>query len=1309
MEDDDEFGDLYTDVLRPLTSSAPPPQASAPHPQPQPPPSPPRRPIDFSLEIHDDEIISGAALTQTPAPESSYSAKPRVLDPPDAKFPRSPPNDPKLVINPKAEAPPEATKSVDLMETDVKFDIEEDDGPAIPGVSDMPLQSNGGGGAGDDWDSDSEDELQIVLNENPQHGPVGVFDEEDDDDEDGDPLVIVGGGVSSQPMEDADWGEEAGQVGADGERKEAAGAEAAKAGGTGASAPPKIGYSSHGYHPFHSQFKYVRPGAAPIPASSTLGSAGTPGQVRPLVNAVPMAGRGRGEWRPAGMKGGPGLQKYPGYGAPPWGSGRSYGGGLEFTLPSHKTIFEVDIDSFEEKPWKYPGVDNTDFFNFGLNEESWKDYCKQLEQHRLENTMQSRIRVYESVRTEQEFDPDMPPELAAATGIHDVAENANAAKSGAGQIETKLPARVRPPLPTGRAIQVENGLGERLPSIDTRPPRIRDSDAIIEIMCQDDDNSSSGHGVPDQHDIEQPSEARDHMAKREIAHADNENSDSNVEPEDSQKREPLGRRTPAVNSAHDDAAEGDEPLPPRSIVPVPHPSASKGQTPFPVGTNGIPQEERTHIGARGRSPYMSPAYSTEDRKSRDDREGSVESMGRKSPAHESSLGRREVTPVPGDRISEQEKEDAAIDEGTPTDNLEDGGLPRSRIKRKISPQAEEPGHELNDGEDSRAGRSSENSKARSGSSRESQKWHDGVEEEVVQAGRPSRPGSTKRHLNRVEQDYRRKSHETTQEMERSRMVAKGQEGSYRDWDRDQSIVHNMPIKHEGSDRRKDRDPYDRSWQWRDDDPQNRRDRAEDTRKRDRADEIGSRHRSRARESERSEKDEHLHLSSRKHIENGIYEANFDKDVGPRVRERDDSSRSGRHESAGEYHSKRRREDDYSRRDHVNKEEILHTHKESTNRQKRERDDDRKRDEQPRGRDDISLRHKDDASSNRERSEKQKNREGSHRPRPAQDEDVKREREGQGSQRSGRGAEDKARAAHVRTRDNYKISDKDHHSKDKPRNVEQVKVREHAADEISSHHRGREDGYSRGNQINYEDKRSRQERPVPRNDQRMRERGHKGIMKKSKESEGGDNNSATASKRIQDDQMDRVNETGGGNRDNPEVTLHHQSSRKNKEDASSDDEQNDSRRGRSKLERWTSHKERDFTISSQSTSSLKFKELGRNSNGGTTESSSIPVDPSKPVETSATTQQAAFDERDKTSDAQTKNNADNKAIDNRHLDTVEKLKKRSERFKLPMPSGKEAVATKKIENEALSSGRTETPLELETKHERPARKRRWVSN
>lgn len=668
-----------------------------------------------------------------------------------------------------------------------------------------------------------------------------------------------------------------------------------------------------------------------------------------------------------------------------------------------------------------------------------------------------------------------------------------------------------------------------------------------------DDDSSVGHGALDQHDIEFPNEeaTEDHMAERGNAHEENENSDT----KGGQKKEPVCRRTHAVDSVHYSAAEGDETLPSRSKAPAQHPSASQEQIPFPSRNNSIPNEERykydhcksfllvdfidwqfynttsplcrTSGGARGGSPYVSPAYSKDERKSRDDREGSVESMGRKRTARELSLGCREVTPLPGDRISEQEKEEVELDEQTSIDTFKDHGLPRSRVKRQTSPQAEPPEQELDDREDSRAGRSSENSKARSGSSREYQKWHDGVDEEVVQAGRPSRLEVTKRHLGQDEHDYRRKGHEMTREIERNHVVAKGREGSYREWDRDQSTVNNMPMKHEGSDRRKERDTYERSWQRKDDDPQNRRDRTEDMRKRDRPDEIGFRNRSRAHENERSEKDEYLLPSSRKHIENGMYEANFDKDVSSRVRERDDSLRSGRRESAGEFHSKRRREDEYSRRDHADKEETLHPRRESTGRQKRERDDDRKRDEHPRERDDIENRHplrlKDDASSSRERSEKQKNREGSHKPRSVHDEHVKREREGQGNLKSGRSAEDKVRAARVRTRDDHKILDKDHHSKGPSRHVEQVKGRELSADE-SSHQGGRMDTHSRGNETSYEDKRSRQERPTTRNDHRTHEKGHKDSMKKTKDSGGGDNNSAVITKRNQDDQMNRVTET-----------------------------------------------------------------------------------------------------------------------------------------------------------------------------------------
>lgn len=50
----------------------------------------------------------------------------------------------------------------------------------------------------------------------------------------------------------------------------------------------------------------------------------------------------------------------------------------------------------------------------------------------------------------QEYDPDLPPELAAATGMHDVAaENANSLKSDVGHSDIMKGSgtgRVRPPL-----------------------------------------------------------------------------------------------------------------------------------------------------------------------------------------------------------------------------------------------------------------------------------------------------------------------------------------------------------------------------------------------------------------------------------------------------------------------------------------------------------------------------------------------------------------------------------------------------------------------------------------------------------------------------------------------------------------------------------------------------------------------------------------------------------------------------------------------------------------------------------------------
>lgn len=47
---------------------------------------------------------------------------------------------------------------------------------------------------------------------------------------------------------------------------------------------------------------------------------------------------------------------------------------------------EVDLESLEEKPWKKPGADITDYFNYGFTEDTWAAYCAR----------QKRVRIHES-------------------------------------------------------------------------------------------------------------------------------------------------------------------------------------------------------------------------------------------------------------------------------------------------------------------------------------------------------------------------------------------------------------------------------------------------------------------------------------------------------------------------------------------------------------------------------------------------------------------------------------------------------------------------------------------------------------------------------------------------------------------------------------------------------------------------------------------------------------------------------------------------------------------------------------------------
>ncbi|KAJ1383266.1 Pre-mRNA polyadenylation factor Fip1 [Sesbania bispinosa] len=116
-------------------------------------------------------------------------------------------------------------------------------------------------------------------------------------------------------------------------------------------------------------------------------------------------------------------------------------------LPWYWNIYDVNIDKLEEKPWRFPGVDITDYFNFGFNENTWNQYCMSLES------------------TREQIDQVVSGRLSPSS---------------------------RCEVPKCRAIQVEDSVVERQPSIHVRRPRSIDSDVIIQIKVHESFDNNSG-------------------------------------------------------------------------------------------------------------------------------------------------------------------------------------------------------------------------------------------------------------------------------------------------------------------------------------------------------------------------------------------------------------------------------------------------------------------------------------------------------------------------------------------------------------------------------------------------------------------------------------------------------------------------------------------------------------------------------------------------------------------------------------------------------------------------------------------------
>ncbi|CAO2822517.1 unnamed protein product [Amaranthus hypochondriacus] len=1339
MEDEDEFGDLYTDVLSTFPSSSSSsvlvsvasasasnlasPQASC-------------RPIDLNLQSKDmDDDILNSNFTTTMKFDADVDVN--LVEKPSEKVEDAHNkviNNSRVLQSADSNSLQQREQHPEKQLDDFRYEFDdkqqnansEDDfgmEPLIPGLSTTvvaPTPAPAPTPAGEEWnsDSDSEDDLQIVLNETDHnHGLMGMGMGMDangmmigSDDDDGESLVILDdpdaaattGGLQS--VEEQVWGDEAGQSA---EGNEAA--DASKVNNAGLPNAPKIGYSNFGYHSFHSQFKYVRPGAPPLPGGPPAGSGAAPGQVRPPVNVSTMAGRGRGEWRSPGMKGPP-MQKgfHPGF----WGSNVP-GRGLEFTLPSHKTIFDVDIDSFEEKPWKYAGVDESDFFNFGLNEESWKEHCKQLELLRLESTMQSKIRVYESGRAEQEYDPDMPPELAAAAGIHaSTAEYVETAKPDVeiGNLD-KGSARVLPPLPTGRAIQVETGCGERLPSVDTRPPRIRDSDTVIEIVLQDlfDDGNDT----------------KEHQGNDSTKEDDRVDVVDEDDPQCGNEYIDVFRRTSSVVSCADMDEKEDRSAPERA--PSDHYPGSNSHASENIAS---PKEERwMKEKAHQSSPQMSSGDSALDKRSLDfQREDSIGSMeAEHSPelsfatsmedTREGSLEGKSVVAedVPGNVESDKSIDDInmAVPGNTSKHKLSD----YSPKQQKLSSQAEPPETiDVEERGEFKASRNSDNSKT-TGNGRKYQKWHEVIEEEIAQNGRSTYQGDVKRNHGEAGHDLRRKDRDRRIEIERNYMLAKRKEDyfSRRDWDpHSANLFH---AKSESSDRRKEREFSEVSWQRRDGDPHGRRIWAENSWK-ERADETVSRRRVNVSELDRSDKDEYLHL--RNVLDNGIWGGYPDKDAGLRYREKDDASKS-QHEILDDRHGKRRKDDENIRKNLFEKDDTFIFHRDgSSNRRKCERDvlcSQHKREDQSRIREKLddhqSGRFKDEIWMQRERGEQKRDRDEWYRAKQSYEEILpRREREdGRPPIRSSRNVEEKTRASHSHSRGGEDFKG---HDKDTGRHVEQIKRRDRV-EELDVQHRG-EDVYVRGNQLVNEGKNSRQERSSSLNNcvadapgsLRLHEKKHKENLKKPRDSESQrlhEEVSFGKSKKHQGHKntTNELADVKGKSEQEHDIPLQNLA-REGREDVSSDDEQQNSKRGRSKLERWTSHKERDYNSYSKS-SSLKNKEIRKDKHTGFGSSSGAHDEAVKKVKAGDSNQPFAGGKEDGVLEGM---GGDQRPMDCHHLDTVEKLKRRSERFKLPLASEKDPPAIK-MDSESLPTSQKDMPTSVEVKQERPPRKRRWISS
>lgn len=190
----------------------------------------------------------------------------------------------------------------------------------------------------------------------------------------------------------------------------------------------------------------------------------------------------------------------PGSGVP--GVGKTKGLDIdEVALINGTSIYEFNIESLEDKPWRKPGADITDYFNYGFNEDTWKIYCDRQRKLRSDNNVpikdwrtgrnevflgDAQLAWQQQRQQQQQQQGTLPPEpLLPQVPIPPVNENSKYTGMGIGVPPPPLGSKKAGPPPGRKMSGSIDVIGGGAPSLPSRRPGAA-KEGVIQVIGSGD-------------------------------------------------------------------------------------------------------------------------------------------------------------------------------------------------------------------------------------------------------------------------------------------------------------------------------------------------------------------------------------------------------------------------------------------------------------------------------------------------------------------------------------------------------------------------------------------------------------------------------------------------------------------------------------------------------------------------------------------------------------------------------------------------------------------------------------------------------